>query len=179
MTTSSPRDPAPVVVGAIPGPRGAIAALRREGSLVGLYDMPGLLVTQNRREVDLVVLARMMRAIAPERVLIERQSARPGEGVVAAFTAGRWSGELLGVCDALELSHTDVLERSWRRILGVGEADPRALACRAWPAAAGDLALVTHRCRAAALFIAELCRRRTYLADRVPLRRVQDDDSAC
>jgi hypothetical protein len=179
MTTSGPRGPAPVVVGAIPGPRGAIAVLRREGSLVGLHDMPGRLVTQNRREVDLVVLARLLRAIAPERVLLGRQSARPGDGVAAAFAAGRWFGELLGVCDALELSHTDVLETSWRRILGVGDADPRARACCAWPAAAGDLALVTHRCRAAALFIAELCRRRTYLADRVPLRRVQDDDSAC
>lgn len=128
MTTSGPRDPAPVVVGAIPGPR----------------------------------------------VLLGRQSARPGDGVAAAFAAGRWFGELLGVCDALELSHTDVLETSWRRILGVGEADPRALACRAWPAAAGDMALVAHRCRAAALFVAELCRRRTFLADRVPPRRAPD-----
>ncbi|QKS29534.1 MAG: hypothetical protein HT579_11845 [Candidatus Accumulibacter similis] len=163
-----------LVVGIDPGLSGAIAALTREGAIVALADTPVLHVAGSRRVLSLAALSHLLRGIDPSRALLERQSARPGEGVVSSFTTGRGFGELLGVLAALGIPHDDILPQSWRRIIGLPPGSDkdasRLLAIRSWPEARQDLKLAKHHGRAEALLIAEVARRRHFIGDRVPLR---------
>lgn len=172
------RDPAEVVVGICPGLTGAIAAMSRGGDVIGVFDMPKLKRVENRFTLDLAGLASMLHEIAPARCLVERQHQRPDEGAVSSFLAGTCYGQILGILATLRLEHGDILPGSWRRLHGLPSGSDaaalRLLALRMWPETAGDLRLARHHGRVKAQLVAEVCRRRHFLADRVQPRRAPD-----
>jgi len=158
-----------VAVGVDPGLTGAIAALDRYGNVVALLDLPTVKVTETRRELCGTQLQHMLNDLDPLEVVVERQSARPGEGAVSSFKTGRGFGLILGVCAGLQLRTDTVLPQTWRRLVGLPAGSDKGasleLARRLWPSHARWLDRVKDHGRAEALLIAEYARRMYWLRE--------------
>ena len=106
----------PLFCGIDPGFQGGIALIDGDFSLVGLCDMP-LRDISGRREVDGVVLARILREWGPDHVTVERVWGRAGEGGRNAFSFGRATGIVLGVLYSLGLPFDEVAPATWMSAL--------------------------------------------------------------
>ena len=69
-------------------------------------------------------------------VVIEKQSARPGQGVSSTYKIGYGYGVLIGVLAALKFPVVEVAPATWKRATGLTGKDKeasRALARSLWP----------------------------------------------
>ena len=153
------------VVGIDPGLTGAVALVSGDGRAVSVDDMPVVTKGKGGHDLDLPALRDLLRDLAPERVYVERQQARPGNGACAAHTAGRIYGAILGILTALELPYELVTPQRWKKAMLDGEpkddSNPKApslrVARRLFPLV--DLGRRKDAGRAEALLIAEWGRR--------------------
>ena len=105
-------------IGIHPGLTGAIAKV--QGGNIEVWDMPTLEL-RNKRFVNAPMLADLISSIrTPEcEVILERVSARPGQGVTSMFSFGTSCGIIQGIIAALHLPLTLVSPQEWRKKMGV------------------------------------------------------------
>lgn len=130
-------------IGVDPGVSGGVAIISARGVL-SVHDMPTrkvMVARQSRREVDAHALAELLRPLADGALaIVERQSARPGQGVTSMFGLGRSLGVVLGTMAGLGIPVRMVAASAWKPALGV-PADKRLVRARAselLPAGAGE-----------------------------------------
>ena len=105
-------------IGIDPGLTGAIAKV--QGGNIEVWEMPTLEL-RNKRFVNAPMLADLISSIrTPEcEVILERVSARPGQGVTSMFSFGTSCGIIQGIIAALHLPLTLVSPQEWRKKKGV------------------------------------------------------------
>lgn len=150
------------ILGIDPGLSGAIAVLGDPRGVI-VTDMPG-----NPHDIIEELRWRRDAAHCDIFAVIEKQTARPGQGVSSTFQTGYGYGGLIYALAALEIPYEEVTPASWKQRMGLtrrqGEtpaevkARSRALARSLWPAA--GFKRVKDHGAAEALLIAEDYRRR-------------------
>jgi len=146
-----------IIIGVDPGLTGAIGILDEQGRAVAAIDLP-IQRDKSLAWVDGKELRRMLHdAIAGDeaRVIIERVSAMPKQGVASSFLFGVGFGSLLGVLQAMQLPLELVTPAKWKREVGLDSADKKASLHKArlmFPNI--DLRLAKHDGRAEALLLA-------------------------
>jgi hypothetical protein len=145
-------------LGIDPGLGGAIGAVEADGSFHAVHDMPCVVTTTGRRQIDPAGLAAIVRDLDPAFVLVERVGPRPGEGAVGAFAFGHGFGCILSVLAVLGVPHDLVQPAVWKRRAGIPPGRDKAVsiatAKRLLPPAAQHLARVKDDGRAEALLLA-------------------------
>ena len=109
-------------------------------------------------------LHRILTTYPNAKVMVEKVSAMPGQGVTSMFNFGKAYGYILGAIGVLQITHELVSPIKWKREFGVTSSKDSSIECckRLFPTV--DL-MRTGRCRkehdgmAEALLIAEYCRR--------------------
>lgn len=118
------------ILGIDPGSvSGAWAAIFPDGSM-SCGDLPVVDRTVNPAE-----LGRLIRALNPERAVVEQVGAMPGQGVSSMFAFGRGYGCILGVLGACEIPVQMVTPGRWKKAMGLDsdKEKSRSLAIRTWP----------------------------------------------
>jgi crossover junction endodeoxyribonuclease RuvC len=151
-----------VLIGLDPGITGAVAIIDANGARV--FDLPVRASGQGivKRELDAGALAALLDRELPNvghrRAILERTSARPGQGVASMFSMGVSRGVILGVLAGLAVSCREAPPFAWKkhfRLLGESKAASIALACELFPELAQTrLARVKDHNRAEALLLA-------------------------
>lgn len=156
----------PFFVGIDPGFGGAIAIV---GNPALVYDTPTYWIkgVKKRREYDIREMARILNIIEMERengnvrVVIEKVSAMPGQGVCSMFSFGRGVGIWEGLLTGLGFSYELVTPQRWQKTmmdgLPRGKGASIAVAKRLFPSV--DLNRAKDHGRADALLLAEYGRR--------------------
>jgi len=109
-------------IGIDPGLTGAIAKV--SGEDIEVWDMPTLEV-RKKRFLNATLLAEILSSINwqqnPQKceVLLERVSARPGQGVTSMFSFGTSYGIIQGIIAVLRIPLTFVTPQEWRKKMGV------------------------------------------------------------
>jgi crossover junction endodeoxyribonuclease RuvC len=121
-------------IGIDPGLTGAIAKV--SGEEIEVWDMPTLEI-RKKRFLNATLLAEMLSSIKYGRlvhelrefdgkstlkkceVLLERVSARPGQGVTSMFSFGTSYGIIQGIIATLGFPLTFVTPQEWRKKMGV------------------------------------------------------------
>lgn len=142
-------------IGIDPGAAGAVAVLygKREPFVA---DMP-----PNPRDLTQIFAEAPGSPELVHLVVVERQGARPGQGVASVFKIGQRYGEIVGVLAAMGLPYVEVMPGVWKRYMGLTGKDKeasRTMARQLWPDA--PLARKKDEGRAEALLIAEYARRK-------------------
>lgn len=93
-------------------------------------------------------------------VVIEKQGARPGQGVSSVFNLGMSYGQILGCLSTLELKHVMVSPHMWKKHMKLGKEKDHArqLAMQLFPKLNDDLQRKKDEHRAEALLLAEYLR---------------------
>jgi hypothetical protein len=141
-----------------PGLSGAFALL---GETVLVDDLPVHLAQhgrggKTRAELDVHGFKNLLTGQAIEHVLIERVTARPGQGVTSMFRFGEAAGTLYGLVIGLGLPVTFATPQQWQKYHHIG-ASPDAARQRAvqlYPAVAPMLTRKKDHNRADALLLA-------------------------
>lgn len=187
------------IVGIDPGISGAVGLLV-DGKFERVEDMPTMLrgVTSQKQMVNDAELAKVLREMAPDKIVVELVNAAPrvphaavcpvckqqkgGMGVASAFNFGDSAGSVRGVIGGLGVERHFVVPAVWKKRAGlIGNRDKeasRALAINHWPMA--PLGRKKDSGRAEALLIARYGLKdapvrepRTYTGD--PLSGTGDD----
>jgi crossover junction endodeoxyribonuclease RuvC len=112
-----------IILAVDPGFTGALAFYNVATKYLEIIDMPVVSVTtttrKSRSEINVGVLAHMIRDRAPTVAVVEQVAARPGQGVVSMFRFGQTHGIILGVLGALNVPVNHVLPNTWRKALRV------------------------------------------------------------
>lgn len=150
------------VIGIDPGAHGAIAILSEDGLLI--EDTPYIKPAKGKGEYDFASMAHLFASVRNDgnaHVFLERVSARPGEGVVSAFSFGKGYGAWLGIIAAVGMPYTLVTPQVWKKAMGLPNSKERARirAGQLFPANAQMFARVKDDGRAEAALIAEYGRR--------------------
>ena len=105
-------------IGIDPGLTGAIAKV--SGEEIEVWDMPTLEV-RKKRFLNATLLAELLSSIKTQKceVLLERVSARPGQGVTSMFSFGTSYGIIQGIIATLGIPLTFVTPQEWRKKMGV------------------------------------------------------------
>lgn len=112
-----------ITLGFDPGLTGAVSALDGKGCVLLCEDLPvirdGALAWIDADEL----LSTLLRVINGTEcvAVVERQSARPGQGVSSTFKSGCCFGALLGVVQIARASLVLVTAASWKRALGLSD----------------------------------------------------------
>lgn len=141
------------VVGVDPGLSGGLAVLSERGEFIAVHDLP-VITDHALAWIDGDQLRTLLLEAGPARVIIERVSAMPRQGVSSSFKFGCSFGSILGVVQALQMPLELVAPSKWKRELGL-IADKNASLHRArllFPQA--ELQLARHADRAESLLIA-------------------------
>jgi crossover junction endodeoxyribonuclease RuvC len=146
-------------IGADPGLGGAIALLDDSLKLIDVWDMPTMLKTKSRRQVNDVELAKIIRRwlteFQPFTAYIEDVHAMPKQGTASVFSFGDSFGVLRACFGALQIPVVLVTPQAWKRragLIGKDKDYARTIAQRLYPAA--DLARKKDIGRAEAILIA-------------------------
>ncbi len=131
-------------IGIDPGLSGAIAVLEDNGKYVALYDMPAMLLTGKRQQVNASELANIFSTWQQKRrgslvAYLERVSAMPGQGVSSMFSFGMSYGIVQGALAALEIPVALVSPNKWKKAAGLQGKEKdyaRSLAQQLYPQAA-------------------------------------------
>lgn len=147
------------LLGVDPGAGGALALFDTEAGSVEVVDMPVVTIKRGSRNVRQVQPALLVDAIAqlrPDRAVVERVSAMPGQGVSSTFAFGRSLGVIEGALAGLGISYTDVPPATWTKAMKVrgGKDGARNRAIELYPRQAGLFARVKDDGRADATLIA-------------------------
>lgn len=149
-----------LTIGIDPGLSGALGILDSAGEFVGACDLP-VIRDRNLAWIDGDLLRSVLLGFeGSKRVVIERVSAMPKQGVASSFQFGVGFGSILGVVQSLGLPLELVTPVTWKRALGLSSEKHASLhkARLLFPAA--DLRLAKHDGRAEALLIAHWAARR-------------------
>lgn len=128
------------VVGIDPGLSGALALLRGD-ECIAIKDMPAT-DDGSKRAVNAALLADALVEFyglaghSRMLVVLERVSARPGQGVSSMFNFGRSFGMVEGVIGALELPVRHVTPAAWKRkarLIGKSKDESRRRALELFP----------------------------------------------
>lgn len=128
------------VIGIDPGIDGGLACRTLDGLQIEVMPTVG---ATSRRELDIPATLRILRGwrelLGARHLVIEKVSARPGDGVSGMFRFGERVGVIKGLAVSLELSMTEVMPTSWHRVMcsGMKSGDPkgnaRIRASQLWP----------------------------------------------
>ena len=147
-----------LICGIDPGLAGGIAFLTDAGGFRYVCDMPVVVGTTGRKQIDGLGLAAILRRLPPVICTIERVGPRPGEGPTGAFAFGHGLGVIQGVLASLELPYQFVQPATWKRAAGIPAGATKGVsitvAKQLIPGAADHLFLKKHDGRAEALLIA-------------------------
>ena len=108
-------------VGIDVGISGAIAFLNDDLSLVGVFDMPVMVLSAKKQQVNASELGKLLRVwlcdvpVENTMAYVERVSAMPGQGVASMFNFGVSYGVIQGVLGALQIPIVLVTPRSWKK----------------------------------------------------------------
>lgn len=105
-------------VGIDPGLFGAVAALREDGSLEGIWDTPTLCVIGGKkvkRHFYIGVMAEILRKLCPCRAALENVHSMPKQGVTSSFCFGRGLGTWEGILAALQIPVHMVAPYKWKQ----------------------------------------------------------------
>ena len=146
-----------ILIGCDPGLGGSIGVLK-DGQFYGCYDMPTVVKSTGRKEINPAELYRIIRGCLDPRddysAILEQVSARPNQGGSGVFSFGDSFGGaracLLIACHDLNL----VTPKTWKGYLKLGsdKEESRAMAIKLFPEA--PLSLKKHEGRAEALLLA-------------------------
>ena len=148
-----------MIVAIDPGASGAIAVFDYIKGHLSVQDMPVMEITRNgkiKREISAPLLANMLRQVMPEKVILERVGAMPGQGVSSMFQFGRGVGMIEGVLATLKMPIVYVTPQAWQKAAGVrgGKDGSRIRAIELFPNYAGLFSLKKHDGRADAALMA-------------------------
>lgn len=120
-----------IILAIDPGFTGALAFYNVATKGLEVLDMPVVTVKtttrKTRSEINVGVLAHMIRDRAPAVAVVEQVAARPGQGVVSMFRFGQTHGIILGVLGALNVPVNRVLPNTWRRAMRVPQGKEAGL----------------------------------------------------
>lgn len=122
---------APIVAAVDVGTTGAFAVFATGvPKQIGVYDLPII-----GKELDAGAFAKLLRDIAPDIVVVERQHPMPAQGVTSSFTLGNLYGAVKGVITATGIPMRIVSAREWKRHfrLDNDKEKSRRLASELWP----------------------------------------------
>jgi hypothetical protein len=137
------------ILGVDPGATGALALM--ENGRIHVWDMPTV-----AGDINIDELVRIVSEINASVAVIERASARPGQGVSSTFRYGQGYGALRAVIGLCKIPSHLVTPAKWKRhfSLDADKEKSRALAIRLWPGC-GLFNLKKHHGRAEAALIAK------------------------
>lgn len=147
-----------VFIGIDPGKSGAIAFLDNRQRIL-IYDFPDQTAVTTLRSIA------EYRTTGRVNAVIEKVSARPGQGVVSMFRFGTNYGEWIGRLTALGIPYDLVVPQKWQKaVMDSGRQKDKKKASlerarRLFPQAQSLLTRKKDHNRADALLIAEYCRR--------------------
>jgi crossover junction endodeoxyribonuclease RuvC len=143
-----------LILGIDPGVTGAWAIIDHRGNLVLVGDLP-VAGEGARRMVAGAVLADIIKHHRPDRAVVERVGAMPGQGVASMFKFGQAVGTVVGVLAALAVPTLYVAPAVWKRHhnLPADKESARQRALELWPARASDFARKLDHGRAEASLI--------------------------
>jgi crossover junction endodeoxyribonuclease RuvC len=124
-----------------PGIEGALAWLREDFRLCDVVDMPVMMMSKTRRQVNAAELAKTLRSWKSESeggliAYLEYVASRPGAGVSGMFSFGVSYGIVQGILGALQIPMVLVTPAQWKKRAGlVGQPKDmaRTLAQRFYP----------------------------------------------
>lgn len=137
---------------------GGIGIASRIGDWAEVHDLP----VYSEGGVDVTALRDIITSVGPvEHIYIERQAARPKQGVSSTFKLGYAFGQITTTVMLSGIPHTLVMPAVWKRTLGLGGSkdDARLLAQRQYPSIADQLKLKKHEHRAEGLLLAHYGRK--------------------
>jgi crossover junction endodeoxyribonuclease RuvC len=148
-----------MILGIDCGQNGALAFFDFEKGSLTIFDMPTATVERNgktKKEVSPAMLAMLCRGIEVRRAIVERVSARPGQGVTSMYAFGRAVGIVEGVLGGLNIPTSYVTPQAWRKAMQVreGKDGSRQRAAELFPKYADQFALKKRDGRAEAALIA-------------------------
>ena len=113
-----------ITLGVDPGMTGAVSALAYNGDILLCEDLP-IIKDGALAWCDADTLLSMILAIPRNghelHAVVERQSARPGQGVSSSFKIGTGLGSLLAVVQIARASLQLVTAGTWKRELGLSD----------------------------------------------------------
>tara|TARA_R110001632_G_scaffold173964_2_gene293462 strand:- start:1327 stop:1842 length:516 start_codon:yes stop_codon:yes gene_type:complete len=110
-----------IYIGIDPGKDGAVVAINDDGTVAGSFltkqDFTVAIGKGSKREYLISRMNYALKCLAAKHnirlVAIEKQSARPGQGVVSMFSAGYGYGLWLGVLSANGIPFIEVRPKTW------------------------------------------------------------------
>lgn len=131
------------LLGIDPGQKGALVAL--DGLAVRHVS---LMSSSPKVGVDMVAVRDVLEALRPDRAVIERAQAMPGNSSSRSANYMRDYGAILGLLCALRIPYETVHPRTWHsQLVGKREGDPKARALEVVRQRLPTLELIPPRCR--------------------------------
>lgn len=145
-----------LAIGIDPGLTGAVGVLNRDGTFRAVFDLP-VIRDKSLAWIDgqeLVSRIREAKDGSPARVVIERVSAMPGQGVASSFGFGVTFGSILAAVQIMQLPIELVTPATWKTALRLGRDKKAALHRGRLLFPTADLSLAKYDGRAEALLLA-------------------------
>ena len=126
-----------LIIGIDPGISGSICFFQ-EGKILDVIEMPTM--TEGKKNKKQVNGAQVYNEISKKidkiekhnvRVIIEKVSAMPGQGVTSMFNFGQSFGILKGICSAMQLPLYYVRPAKWKKYFGLINSEKDASRTRA------------------------------------------------
>ena len=114
-----------LIIGIDPGISGSICFFK-DGKILDVIEMPTMTEgKKNKRQVNgsqiYNEILKIIKKVEKQeiRVVIEKVSAMPGQGVTSMFNFGQSFGVLKGICSAMQLSMYFVRPAKWKKYYGL------------------------------------------------------------
>ena len=126
------------------------------GDWAEVHDLP----VWSEGGVNTLELSHILNSVPVDFVIIEKQGARPMQGVSSAFKLGVGYGQILGTLALLQLKYAEVTPGKWKKAAGVpaDKDGARRIATRTFPKLANHLSRKKDEHRAEALLMANAAR---------------------
>ena len=145
-----------IIVGVDPGFSGAIAQYCTKTKDLDVVDMPTILNSKGKVEIDIHSLLHLLEPEAKDRMaVIEQVASRPGQSSVATFRFGMGYGALIACVAANKTPMYFVTPSKWKKYFGLSsdKDTSRQLAIQRWPDHYEKFKLKKHDGRAEAALI--------------------------
>ena len=145
-----------IIVGVDPGFSGAIAHYCTKTKDLDVVDMPTILNSKGKVEIDVHSLLHLLEPEAKDRMaVIEQVASRPGQSSVATFRFGMGYGALIACVAANKTPMYFVTPNKWKKYFGLSsdKDTSRQLAIQRWPDHYEKFKLKKHDGRAEAALI--------------------------
>ena len=126
------------------------------GDWAEVHDLP----VWSEGGVNTLELSHILNSVPVDFVIIEKQGARPMQGVSSAFKLGVGYGQILGTLSLLQLKYAEVTPGKWKKAAAVpaDKDGARRIATRTFPKLAHHLSRKKDEHRAEALLMANAAR---------------------